>query len=77
MARPRVLDRALAQADSARVTSVNAGLAVEGPGGTFAETLPCSRGQPCTGPILDDTVQRRPLVGRTHFCPSQEGDVHG
>jgi hypothetical protein len=69
---------ALAQADPARVTYVNAGLAVEGPGGTFAETLPCLTDQPCTGPIVNGTPSNvvRSSDG-THFCPSKQGDVHG
>lgn len=68
----------LAQADPGRVTYVNAGLAVEGPGGTFTQTLPCLEGQPCTGPTVDGTptnVVRAP--DGTHFCPGKEGDVHG
>jgi hypothetical protein len=68
----------LAQADAARVTYVNAGLAVEGPGGTFAETLPCLKGQPCKGPTVGGIPSNvvRSSDG-THFCPSEEGDVHG
>jgi hypothetical protein len=68
----------IAQGDPSRVTYVNAGLAVEGPGGTFTETLPCLEGQPCTGPTVDGTrtnVVRAP--DGTHFCPAKEGDVHG
>jgi hypothetical protein len=69
---------ALAQADPARVTYVNAGLAVEGSGGTFAETLPCLKGQPCTGPTVGGIPSNivRSSDG-THFCPSKQGDVHG
>jgi hypothetical protein len=69
---------ALAKADPSRVTYVNAGQAVEGPDGTFAETLPCVPGQPCTGPTVDGTpsdIVRSP--DGTHFCPSERGDVHG
>jgi hypothetical protein len=68
----------IAQGDPSRVTYVNAGQAVEGPGGTFTETLPCIEGQPCTGPVVDGTrtdVVRAP--DGTHFCPAKEGDVHG
>jgi hypothetical protein len=68
----------IAQGDPSRVTYVNAGQAVEGPGGTFTETLPCLEGQPCTGPTVDGTrtnVVRAP--DGTHFCPAKEGDVHG
>jgi hypothetical protein len=68
----------LARADPTRVTYVNAGLAVEGPGGTFASTLPCLKGQPCTGPTVNGTPSNivRSSDG-THFCPAQQGDVHG
>jgi hypothetical protein len=68
----------LAQADPARVTYVDAGRAAEGPGGTFAETLPCLRGEPCTGPTVDGA--RSNIVRSSdgiHFCPSKEGDVDG
>jgi hypothetical protein len=47
-------------------------------GGTFAETLPCLKGQPCTGPtvggIPSDIVRSSDGI---HFCPSREGDLHG
>jgi hypothetical protein len=70
--------QAIAQADPSRVTYVNAGPAVEGPGGTFTQTLPCITGQPCIGPTVNGTksnIVRAP--DGTHFCPTKSGDVHG
>jgi hypothetical protein len=49
------LDRQYAQiaaADPQHVTYVDAGAAVEGPGGTCTRTLPCFIGEPCTGPVV-------------------------
>ncbi|HEY6473188.1 MAG TPA: hypothetical protein VIY26_09875 [Acidimicrobiales bacterium] len=69
---------AIAAADPKHVTYVNAGSAVEGPGGTFTATLPCLAGQPCTGPTVNGVPSNvvRSTDG-THFCPAKEGDVHG
>lgn len=69
---------AIAAADPNHVTYVNAGSAVEGPGGTFTVTLPCLAGQPCTGPTIGGVPSNvvRSTDG-THFCPAKEGDVHG
>jgi hypothetical protein len=69
---------AIAAADPKHVTYVNAGRAVEGPGGTFTATLPCIAHQPCTGPTVDGVHSNvvRSTDG-THFCPAKEGDVHG
>jgi len=68
----------IARADPARVTYVDAGRAVEGPGGTFVETLPCLKRESCDGPTVD--VTRSNIVRSSdgiHFCPSNEGDVDG
>ena len=35
-----------------RVSYVDAGAAVEGPGATFTWTLPCMATEPCTGPLV-------------------------
>lgn len=69
---------AIAAANPQHVTYINAGSAVEGPGSTFTETLPCQMGQPCTGPTVDGVPSNvvRSTDG-THFCPTKEGDVHG
>ena len=49
---------------------MDAGAAVEGPGGTFAWTLPCMATEPCTGPVVggvpSNTV-RSP--DGADFCP--------
>jgi hypothetical protein len=40
------------------------------PGHTFAQTLPCLRGEPCTGPVVNgvrNNIVRAP--DRAHFCP--------
>jgi hypothetical protein len=68
----------IAQADPARVTYVDAGRSVEGPDGTFAQTLPCLKGESCTGPTVDGTPSNivRSSDG-IHFCPSKEGNVGG
>jgi hypothetical protein len=68
----------IARADPARVTYVDAGRAVEGPGGTFVETLPCLKRESCDGPTVEGT--RSNIVRSSdgiHFCPSNEGDVDG
>ena len=60
----------IAAADPEHVTYVDAGAAVEGPGGTFARTLPCLIGEPCTGPVVGgvpSNVVRSP--DGVHFCP--------
>ena len=63
----------IAAADPRHVTFVDAGTAVEGPGGTYAQTLPCYIGEPCTGPVVDGV---RSNVVRSadgvHFCPVAE-----
>jgi hypothetical protein len=64
---------AIAEADSAHVTYVDAGTAVEGPGQSFTATLPCLRNEPCTGPVVDGVrynVVRAPDGG--HFCPVEK-----
>jgi hypothetical protein len=63
----------IAAADPQHVTYVDAGSAVEGPGGTYARTLPCSIGEPCTGPVVNgvhSNVVRSP--DGVHFCPVAE-----
>jgi hypothetical protein len=68
----------IARADPAHVTYVDAGRAVEGPGSSFTETLPCLKGEPCTGPTVDgvpSNIVRSP--DGVHFCPSREGNVNG
>jgi hypothetical protein len=60
----------IAAADPQHVTYVAAGAAVEGPGGTYAQTLPCFIGEPCTGPVVHgvpSNVIRSP--DGVHFCP--------
>ena len=63
----------IAAADPGHVTFVDAGPAVEGPGGTYVQTLPCYIGEPCTGPVVDGV---RSNVVRSadgvHFCPVAE-----
>jgi hypothetical protein len=68
----------IAAADPAHVTYVDAGTAVEGPGHTFTETLPCLAVEPCTGPVVDDVPSNtvRSPDG-AHFCPVQSGDAEG
>ena len=63
----------IAAADPGHVTFVDAGLAVEGPGGTYAQTLPCYIGEPCTGPVVDGVRSNivRSADG-VHFCPVAE-----
>ena len=63
----------MAAADPGHVTFVDAGPAVEGPGGTYAQTLPCYVGEPCTGPVVDGVRSNivRSADG-VHFCPVAE-----
>jgi len=63
----------IAAADPRHVTFVDAGLAVEGPGGTYTRTLPCYIGEPCTGPVVDGVRSNivRSADG-VHFCPVAE-----
>ena len=63
----------IAAADPQHVTYVDAGVAVEGPGGTYARTLPCSIGEPCTGPVVNGVPSNvvRSADG-VHFCPVAE-----
>jgi hypothetical protein len=71
------LDKAYAQVAASYpvyVSYVDAGAAVEGPGHTYTRTLPCSKGQPCTGPIVDHVrtnIVRAP--DGVHFCPVSTG----
>ena len=72
------LDRQYAQiaaADPEHVTYVDAGAAVEGPGGTYTRTLPCFIGEPCTGPVVKGVPSNvvRSADG-VHFCPVAEVD---
>jgi hypothetical protein len=63
----------IAAADPGHVTYVDAGAAVEGPRGTYAQTLPCLDGEPCTGPVVDGVPSNvvRAADG-VHFCPVAE-----
>jgi hypothetical protein len=69
---------AIAEADPAHVTYVDAGAAVEGPGHTFTATLPCLLDEPCTGPVVGgvpSNVVRAPDGG--HFCPVEKDAALG
>jgi len=68
----------IAAADPAHVTYVDAGPAVEGPGHTYVQTLPCLAVEPCTGPVVD-TVPSNTVRSPdgAHFCPVQSGDAAG
>jgi hypothetical protein len=69
----------IAAADPDQVTYIDAGAAVEGPGGTYAHTLPCFIGEPCTGPVVDgkpsnivrssDGVHFYPVAESSESCP--------
>jgi hypothetical protein len=62
---------ALARQYPGRVTYVDAGAAVEGPGHSFTWTLPCLSSEPCTGPVVNGVrhnVVRAP--DGVHFCPA-------
>ena len=66
-------DAQIAAADPGHVTYVDAGAAVEGPGGVYTRTLPCFIGEPCTGPVVKgvpSNVVRSP--DGVHFCPVAE-----
>jgi hypothetical protein len=68
----------IAAADAPNVTYVDAGTAVEGPGHTYAHTLPCLGVEPCTGPNVDgvaSNIVRSP--DGTHFCPDKSGAANG
>ncbi len=60
------------------VTYVEAGRAVEGPGGAFTWTLPCLPTEPCTGPMVAGVrtnVVRSPDGG--HLCLVDNGNAPG
>ena len=60
----------IARADPARVTYVDAGRAVGGPGGTFVETLPCSEARVLRrAHRRRDPVEHRPLIRRHPLLP--------
>jgi hypothetical protein len=72
----------IAASDPLHVSYVNAGAAVEGPGHTYTQTLPCLPVEPCTGPEVDgepSNVVRSP--DGVHFCPvkaaNKEGEIAG
>jgi hypothetical protein len=68
----------IAAADPQHVTYVDAGTAVEGPGHTYVQTLPCLQLEPCIGPVVDkvpSNTVRSP--DGTHFCPVVHGDEAG
>lgn len=61
---------ALAAKHPGAVTYIDAGAAVEGPGGAFTWTLPCLTSEPCVGPTVagvKSNVVRAP--DGVHFCP--------
>jgi hypothetical protein len=68
----------IAATDPQHVTYVDAGSAVEGPGHTYARTLPCLPIEPCTGPVVNSTpsnlVRARDGI---HFCPVTSGNKKG
>jgi len=69
---------ALATGYPGRVTYVDAGDAVEGPGHSFSWTLPCLSFEPCTGPVVAGVrtdVVRSP--DGVHFCPAHGGNAQG
>jgi hypothetical protein len=72
----------IAATDPRHVSYVDAGAAVEGPGHTYTQTLPCLPVEPCTGPVVDgapSNIVRSP--DGAHFCPvktaNQEGEIEG
>ncbi len=69
---------AIAAADPAHVTYVDAGAAVETPGHGYTDTLPCLEHESCTGPMVDGV---RSNVVRSadgvHFCPTEAGNTAG
>jgi hypothetical protein len=68
----------MAAADPQHVSYVDAGTAVEGPGHTYTETLPCLPVEPCEGPVVDgvpSNIVRAPDGG--HFCPVEHGNEEG
>jgi hypothetical protein len=69
---------AIAEANPRHVFYVDAGVAVEGPNHTFAETLPCLDLEPCLGPVVDgvpSNTVRAP--DGAHFCPVKHGNEAG
>jgi hypothetical protein len=68
----------MAAGDPQHVTYVDAGTAVEGPGNTYVETLPCLMVEPCIGPVVggvpSNTVRSPDGV---HFCPTATGNTEG
>jgi hypothetical protein len=68
----------IAKADPEHVTYVDAGSAVEGPGHTYTDTLPCLAHESCVGPIVNgvaSNVVRAP--DGAHFCPTEQGNEAG
>jgi hypothetical protein len=68
----------IAKADPDRVTYVDAGSAVEDPGHTYTDTLPCLAHESCMGPVVNgvaSNVVRAP--DGAHFCPTEEGNEAG
>jgi len=69
---------ALAAQHPARVTYVDAGKAVEGPGQSFVSTLPCLFFEACTGPTITGVRTNVVRSGDgVHFCPNQIGNTVG
>jgi len=75
------LNRAFAQLAAkypSRVTYIDAGRSVEGPGQSFVSTLPCLSFEPCDGPTVDGVetdVVRSP--DGVHFCTGGPGNPLG
>jgi len=68
----------LAAQDPVHVTYVDAGSAVEGPGHTFVQTLPCLLLEPCIGPVVDNAPSNTVRApDGAHFCPVVSGDAAG
>jgi hypothetical protein len=68
----------IARSDPRNVTYVDAGAAIEGPDGRYAQTLPCLPAEPCLGPLLDgvrSNVVRAP--DGVHFCPVEKAPTVG
>ena len=73
-----MLYQEIAAADPAHVTYVDAGTAVELPGHTYTDTLPCLEHESCTGPVVDgvhSNVVRSADGG--HFCPTEKVNDSG
>ena len=63
----------IASDDSAHVTYVDAGVAVELPGHRYTDTLPCLEHEACTGPVVEECTRTwsAQLMGCTSAHPSK------